>query len=91
MVVTTMHRGCHFYPFLPPLVPFLAPLAAALGGAARLATGGRFHVAQNESRPNYFFTRGVPGGDIYQLLSGAKLIPSKLMDEGTTCHIGLER
>jgi hypothetical protein len=91
MVVTMMHRGCHFYPFLPPLVPFLAPLAAALGGAAWLATGGRFRVAQNESRPNCFFTRGMLGGDIYQLLSGAKLIPSKLMDQGTTCRIGPER
>jgi hypothetical protein len=36
LAITAMRRGHRFYPFLPPLAPFLAPLMVALGSCARL-------------------------------------------------------
>jgi hypothetical protein len=36
-------------------------------------------ATQNEDNPNYPLARGVPGGDIIQLLGGLRLIMAELM------------
>jgi hypothetical protein len=49
LTVTAMHRGCNFYPFLPPLVPFLAPLMVTLGGGARLPPATAFTLPRTKA------------------------------------------
>jgi hypothetical protein len=58
---------CHFFPVLPPLVPFLALLTVALD-ALHGCHRQLLHVAQDEGRTNYLIARGMLGGDIKQLL-----------------------
>jgi hypothetical protein len=43
--------GCHFCPFLPPLVPFLALLMAALDGAAQLLLATIFALPRMKVTP----------------------------------------
>jgi hypothetical protein len=51
LATTAMHRGCHFYPFLPPLAPFLMPLAMALNGATQPPLAAAFVLPRMKAVP----------------------------------------
>jgi hypothetical protein len=78
-IVVTASSNCdalgrRFGPFLLPLELLLEPLLAALGGAPLATIGDRLPVALD-----YLFTRGVPGGNVKQLICGLWLITAEFM------------
>jgi hypothetical protein len=51
LVATVTRQEHHFYPFLPPLAPFLAPLTVALDGVARLPPAAAFPSPKIKAAP----------------------------------------
>jgi hypothetical protein len=80
-------------PLWPPLGAFGAPLhafAGCLEWCPSAITGDRPPVALDENNPDCLLTRGVPGGNVYQLFRGLWLIPSELTHQGPTACAGPE-
>jgi hypothetical protein len=77
----------------PPLVAFGAPfctLAGCLEGRPSTTVGARLPVALDKNGSDCLLARGVPGGDIEQLLHGLWLIMAELMHQGSVVCAGLE-
>jgi hypothetical protein len=53
-----------------------------------VAAPSHFPIAQNKDNPNRLLARGVPSGDIKQLLDGVWLITTELIHQGMTHHAG---
>jgi hypothetical protein len=86
-LVVVVAVGSDFNPSGALLLPLLASLIAFDGGFGwcdRATAGGHFPIAQNEGNPNRLLARGMPGGDIKQLLGGVRLITGELLHQGTT-------
>jgi hypothetical protein len=83
--------GRHFGNLLSLLVPLFAPLSVIFGGAPRPLPGAAFPVALNEKGHNRLLTEGMPDGDVEKLLRGLQLVTAKLMHQGSTVRVGLER
>jgi hypothetical protein len=77
---------------LLPLLAALSALPGTLGGrfgrCGPVAAPSHFPIAQNKDNPNRLLARGVPGGDIKQLLDGVWLITAELIHQGMTHHAG---
>jgi hypothetical protein len=85
------HWGRHFGNLLSLLVPLFAPLSVIFGGAPRPLPGAAFPIALNEKGHNRLLTEGMPSGDVEKLLRGLRLVTAKLMHQGSTVRVGLER
>jgi hypothetical protein len=60
-------------PFRPPFVAFGIPLHAlvgCLGGHPSTTTRGHFPAVLYENGPDCLLARGIPGGDVEELLHG---------------------
>jgi hypothetical protein len=80
-------------PLQPPFVTFGTPLHAlvsCLGWRSLTATGGRFPAALNKNGSDRLLARGVPGGDVEELLCGLWLVTAELMHDGSTVRAGQE-
>jgi hypothetical protein len=69
-------------PLQPPFVTFGAPLHAlvsCLGWRSLTATGGSFPTTLNKNGPDRLLARGMPGGDVEELLLGLWLVMANLM------------
>jgi hypothetical protein len=64
-------------PFQPPLVAFGAPLAA----------GSHLPTALDKDDPIRLLTRGMPGGDVEELLRALWLVTTELMHYGLIVHV----
>jgi hypothetical protein len=64
-------------PFQPPLVAFGAPLTA----------GSHLPTALDKDDPNRLLTRGMPGGDVEELLRALWLVTTELMHYGSIVHV----
>jgi hypothetical protein len=89
--------GGDYDPSGVPLLPLLAALSAFFGAFAndfewRCPTTAKSHfpITQNKDDPNRLLTRGVPGGDIKQLLGGVRLITAECMHQGPISCAGPE-
>jgi hypothetical protein len=51
LVETAIHWGCRFYPFLPPLAPFLELLIAILDGVLQMPTTAIFTLPRMKAAP----------------------------------------
>jgi hypothetical protein len=80
-------------PLLLPLVAFGAPLCA-LAGCVRLCPSitieSHLLTVLEEDGPDRLPTRGMPGGDVEELLHDLWLVMTKLMHQGLAVHAGLE-
>jgi hypothetical protein len=68
-----------------PLVTLGAPLCALIGclrGRPSTTARGFFPTALYENGPNRLLTRGLPGGEVEELLHGLWLITAELMHQG---------
>jgi hypothetical protein len=77
-----------------PLVTLGAPLFAlicCLRGRPSTTARSFFPIALYENSPDHLFARGVPAGDVEELLHGLWLIASELMHQCSTVHAGPER
>jgi hypothetical protein len=80
-------------PIQLPLVAFGVPLCALAGcleHRASITTRGRPPTVPDEIGTDRLLARGVPGGNVEQLLRGIWLIMAELMHEGSTVHTGPE-
>jgi hypothetical protein len=82
--------GSPLWPLLLPLVLLFAPLPATLSGAPRLSLGPAFLSPWTKNSPDRLLARGVPAGDVEQLLRGLWLITVELMHQGSTARVGPE-
>jgi hypothetical protein len=71
--------GAPIMPLLSALGTFPSTLDGGFRRCCSATTYGCFHVAQDEGSPNRLLARGVPGGDIKQLLGGVWVITTELM------------
>jgi hypothetical protein len=75
----------------PPSVIFgalLRILAGCLERCPLTVIGGRLPVVLDENGSDHLLARGVPNGDVKQLLRGPWLIVAELMCQGSTVHVG---
>jgi hypothetical protein len=76
-----------------PFIAFGAPLrtlVSCLGWCSSTATGGCFPAALNENSPDHLLTRGMPGGDVEELLCVFWLVMAELMHQGSAVCAGPE-
>jgi hypothetical protein len=76
-------------PLQPPLVAFDTPLCALIGcleWRPSTVTRGRLPVVLDKNGPNHVLTRGVPGGNVEQLIHGLWLIAAELMHQALVVH-----
>jgi hypothetical protein len=69
----------------PPLVAFGGPrctLTNCLEGCPLTTNGGCLHVTLDQKGLNCLLARGMPGGNVEQLLHGLWLITAELMQQG---------
>jgi hypothetical protein len=69
-------------PLWPRLVAFVTPfhaVASCLEGRPSTAIRGRIPITQDQNGSDHLIDRGVPGGNVEQLLHGLWLIMIKLM------------
>jgi hypothetical protein len=81
-------------PFRPPFFLFWRPLCAlvvCLGWHSSTAIGGRFPAALNKNGPGHLISRGVPGGNVEELIRDLWLVMSELMHQGLTVCVRPER
>jgi hypothetical protein len=76
----------------PPLVTFGVPLCALADCLER-----RFSlcpcwlpIVLDEDGPDCLHARGMPGGDVEELLRGLWLVTIEVMQQGSTIHVGSE-
>jgi hypothetical protein len=77
----------------PPLIAFGTPLCALTGDlewCPPTATGSYLPIALDENSPDHLLTRGMPGGNVEQLLRGLWLIVTKLVHQALGAHAGPE-
>jgi hypothetical protein len=93
IVVTLVTAGSDYdllgSPLGPPLVAFGAPPCAHAGCLEwRPLTAARAHpcIALDENGPGHLLTRGMPSGNVKQLLRGLWLIMVELMHQGLAIH-----
>jgi hypothetical protein len=73
----------------PPLIALgthLRILASCLEGHPSTTIGGRLPIVLDENGSNRLLARGVPGGDVGQLLHGLWLITDELLHWGSAVH-----
>jgi hypothetical protein len=76
-------------PLGPPLVAFGAPPythADCLEWCPLTAAGAHPCVTLDENGPGHLLARGMPGGNVKQLLRGLWLITTELMHQGLAIH-----
>jgi hypothetical protein len=69
-------------PLRPPFVTFCTPLhtlVGCLGWRSLTAPGGHFPTALNENSPDRLLAKGVPSGNVEELLHGLWLVTVELM------------
>jgi hypothetical protein len=64
--------GASLLPLLAALSAFLSAFAAGFGWCCSTAAGDRLPVAKNKSSHDGLLSRGMPHGDIKQLLGGVR-------------------
>jgi hypothetical protein len=77
----------------PPLIAFGAPpciLANRLEWCPLTTTGGCLPVTLDENSPDCLLARGMPSGDVEQLLHGLWLIVTELMHQGLVARARLD-
>jgi hypothetical protein len=95
IIFTTTSGDCDLLgpPSWPPLIAFDAPLCSLVGGySGRSPTAARGCLSTTllEDRPNRLLARGVPGGDVKELLRGLQLFTAELVQQGSSGHARLE-
>jgi hypothetical protein len=94
VITASSYRNSLGSPLRPPqLITFSAPLGALanrLEWRPSTIIVGRLPITMDENGPDHLLTRGVPGGDVKQLLHHLWLIMAELIDEGLAVHVGPE-
>jgi hypothetical protein len=93
LVTASSDRDSLGPPLWPPLVAFGTPLhtlVSCLGSHCSTATGGCFPVVLNKNGPDCLLARGMPGGNVEELLCGLWLVTAELMHQGSVVCAGLE-
>jgi hypothetical protein len=88
VIVATGHdcdpSGVLLFPLLATIRAFLSAFAGGFGWCCPAAAEDHFPIAQNKDDPGRLLARGVPGGDIKQLLGIVQPAPWRLC-QGLTC------
>jgi uncharacterized protein (DUF3820 family) len=98
VVITFIADGGNHDPLGPPLWPPLVAsgvplctLVCCLGLRPLTAARGRLLADLHENSPDCFLARGVPSGDVEELLHGLWLVTAELVHQGSTVCVRPER
>jgi hypothetical protein len=86
LIVASSDRDSLGLLFWPPLATFGAPLCAltsCLEWRPSSTARGHLPIVMDENSPDRLLARGVPGGNVEQLLHGLWLIAAELMHQGS--------
>jgi hypothetical protein len=94
LVTASGYRDSVGPPLRPPIVASSAPLCTLVGCLGRCAptsAWGHLPAALQKNGPDCFLARGVPGGNVEELLNGLWLVTTELVHQGSTVCVRPER